>query len=128
MDEALKERAEILKAHLGYIIDQDYEAKKPLIKDMLLHIALKDHPERINKTESFKIEFSKTIERFLPGISILEEENEMEEMCPLSQAPIRIKWKAICGHVFDEETIVGFMRSSTKCPVVGCGETLRKSD
>jgi hypothetical protein len=125
MENALKERATILENILDTLFKGSEEPSNILLKKISIHQILSNMPQRILSPESIKPDVNAILEKYAPQVDVMDE--EVNFMCPLTQGKIQNPWKGVCGHVFEEKAILGFLKNGNEyCPIHGCDKKLAK--
>lgn len=125
MEDALKERADILEELLPIIFKSKSRPSEQLIKNIGIHKALGSNPSKIANVKSIKVNLNDIFEKYT-GPDIIIEEKRSGGKCPISQCEIVNKWESVCGHVFEEKAVIKYIEKTSKCPVVGCKGYLKQ--
>lgn len=126
LEKMLKNREEMLTEVLPLFFKGGRMPSEKLVENVLVHKALAQTPTRLGNPRNIKVDVAAVMERHGPGVECVSHD-QGPKLCPLSKGVIRKEWRGRCGHTFDEEAVVPFMkRGIKKCPVFGCGKELRK--
>lgn len=127
MEDALKERAKILDELVPSIFKSEETPSESILKNILIHKALAEHPNKINNIKSIKVDVSALIDKYSVNCDIVESEKKIF-ICPITQSEVLKPWKADCGHVFEESAVLDALKRNMRCPVFGCNVRLSKSN
>lgn len=124
MEEAFKERGSILESILQNLFKTSKRPSDSLIKNISIHQTLSATPQKITSLKTIKPNIEAIFDKFLPTLNVVE--MEKTQLCPLTQAEITKPWTGLCGHTFEESTILDYMtkRRDKYCPIHGCNKKL----
>ncbi|ORD98864.1 hypothetical protein A0H76_1810 [Hepatospora eriocheir] len=123
----LKSRKERLEDLINKLRKDKIEIDKELATNCLIHIELANNPTKLTNPESISVDVDVIINDFDCEASIIDDNTN--QMCYLTQAPIKIKFISNCGHTFEESAIKDYMKHGNKnCPVIGCNRILKKKE
>lgn len=127
MEEAMKERRKILEDLIPEIFQIEKVDHKNLIKNICLHIELDKFPNKIMNPAAVKVKNLATeiIEKNTEQLNVVD---DSERRCPLLGSVIKKPWKSTCGHIYEEEAVLGYLQKERYCVVHGCNERLVKKE
>lgn len=126
LDQILNERSAILEEALCYLFKGDGAPPEKLVKAICLHQALAESPSYISNLGGLKLNVAKVYDKYGPTLEVVEdEEGGRARICPISQCEIKVPWLAACGHLFEKDIVLNFMKVTQNCPVLGCNKRLK---
>lgn len=124
LESILSERAKLLGEVLPLLFKMEETPSESLLQRIALHQELGRSPSRISNVKSIKPDVAAILSAYSSGVELITDSSG-PSLCPLSQAPIVVAWKGACGHLFEEQAVLDYIkRVASTCPVLGCAKRL----